>query len=101
MQPPDSSEAIDKGSASMFDMPPSPMSGLFDKIAAMAKRGGRKTPVDNMREAIKLLEEIREKDPERTGKYVSMAISVLRGGPSSLETNSDRNSSKSTDKGLY
>lgn len=66
---------------------PPPM-GLFGALSALAKKG-RNTPMDDMRSAIKLLESVRELDPDKTGKNVSLALSVLRNGP---ETLSDWNS---------
>lgn len=61
---------------------PPPM-GLFGAMMGLAKRE-RSTPMDDMKRAVKLLEDIRESDPDKTGKNVSMALSILRNGPESI-----------------
>lgn len=63
----------------MGGMPPPPM-GLFGAMSALAKKE-RSTPMDDMRRAMKILEQVREDDPDKTGKNVSMALSILKNGP--------------------
>jgi hypothetical protein len=64
-------------------MPPQAMGDMMGMISGLA-RMERKTPMDQTREAIDLLKEVRERDPKQ-GKRVTMAIHMLRHGEKDLE----------------
>ena len=64
-------------------MPPMAMGDMAGIISGLARQE-RKTPMDQMREAMDILKEVRERDP-KNGKRVSMAIHVLRNGEKDLE----------------
>lgn len=60
-----------------------PIMGLFGMLSKLAEKKRIETPMDNMKRVISLLNDIRESDPEKTGRYVPMAIDILRNGPGS------------------
>lgn len=63
--------------------PPAQLSGLFSMMADLSSKP-KDMPADKIKRAISILDEVRDED-EKTGEIASMAIHVLRNGPSGLE----------------